>query len=155
MTDQPDDPLSVAPAVPEDFESILALEARSFPECDRMNREELEDFSRRFPEGLFVLKVGSRFAGYILFTFERPEEAYIESVAVEPGFRGRGCGAFVVRWAKTHFADTGHRLIHLHVRQGNSGAVALYKKEGFVLSGTDPSFYADGEPALLMDYPLR
>jgi ribosomal protein S18 acetylase RimI-like enzyme len=138
-----------------DFGQVLSLEGRCFPPCDQMSAGDLDDFYRRFPEGLFILEKGGTFAGYALFTFEVPGVVYLESVAMEPAFRGQGAGSRVLGWARDHFGSRGFKTLHLHVRQGNKGAVSLYEKEGFIKTGTDPDFYEDGETALLYDLELN
>ena len=80
--------------------------------------------------------------------------AEIERVGVLESQRGRGVGALLVREALTAFAQRNAREIWLEVRQSNLAARALYQSCAFEESGRRPSYYDDGEDAILMKRAL-
>lgn len=79
------------------------------------------------------------------------------TVAVAAGWRGRGVGsellASLERWARREQV----RKLQLHVRAGNAGAIALYRRLGFVVEGvlTEQVAHGDGyEDEWVMGRPL-
>ncbi|MGA5300133.1 GNAT family N-acetyltransferase [Nucisporomicrobium flavum] len=56
----------------------------------------------------------------------------ISTVCTAPGARGRGLAAQVVQAAVDHVIARGERPF-LHVAAGNSGAIRLYERLGFVI----------------------
>lgn len=66
---------------------------------------------------------------------ERPDEAHLVGMWVDPGFRGRGIGrglvSAAVDWARAHGAGE----IHLWVSELNEPARALYATMGFGPTG--------------------
>ena len=77
-------------------------------------------------------------------------EAEITDVAVSPRFRQAGLGRALVR----AFLDVTQRgqvdSVFLEVRASNDAAIALYSGEGFANVGRRPSYYDDGEDALVL-----
>lgn len=79
------------------------------------------------------------------------DEAHITNIAVHPQFRGAKVGeqllASVMAYAQLNGADK----MTLEVRPSNEAALNLYKKFGFVHTGTRPEYYPDNlEDAWIM-----
>lgn len=70
------------------------------------------------------------------------DEAEILSVALARAARGRGHSRLLLA---THLQALEHARIarvHLEVEEGNAPALALYRRLGFIQSGTRPGYYA-------------
>jgi len=81
------------------------------------------------------------------------DEGEITNIAVLPESRGEGVGLTLLCAAKDYCLQAGVHTLHLEVRTGNSSALALYRKSGFVQTGMRRGYYADnGEDALLFSW---
>jgi ribosomal protein S18 acetylase RimI-like enzyme len=80
----------------------------------------------------------------------RPSErmAWIATVCVLPEFRGRGVGTALMKACEGRL---GLPAVRLSVRLSNQGAVQLYEHLGYQRIGIWPSYYQDGEDALVME----
>jgi ribosomal-protein-alanine N-acetyltransferase len=82
------------------------------------------------------------------------DEAEILSIAVDPGYRGRGWSRDLLLTHLGHLAGRGVRTIFLEVEENNLPARRLYERNGFSTVGRRESYYrqSGGEQlnALLM-----
>jgi len=56
---------------------------------------------------------------------------YIDFIAVNSRFRGKGVGTALLNKAKTHACENGFKILSLDVVESNPKAEKLYKREGF------------------------
>jgi len=77
---------------------------------------------------------------------------YIAVLAVAAGFRGRGVGAQLLRFAEAQLS--GSRHVYLCVSSFNVRAVRFYELHGYACVGEIPDFIADGFSELLMQKRL-
>ena len=77
------------------------------------------------------------------------DEAEILSVALARAVRGRGHSFKLLATHLQSLAHAGVARVHLEVEDGNQPALALYRRLGFVQSGTRPNYYTrpDGSRA--------
>lgn len=71
-------------------------------------------------------------------------EAELLLVGVVVGERGRGFGGALLATAKADAARRGVEAMFLEVRDGNVGALALYRASGFVVVGHRRDYYRGG-----------
>ena len=90
------------------------------------------------------------------------DELWVLNIATDPGHRRRGHADRLLSLAATQRPSPAGPIptsLWLEVREGNSGARALYARLGFVVVGVRPGYYPglDGGPreaAVLMRRPL-
>jgi ribosomal-protein-alanine N-acetyltransferase len=96
---------------------------------------------------------GEQLAGF-LCSWLIAGELQIQNLATLPQLRRRGIAAKLLTHAIERSRKQGLTSVCLEVRVTNKPAIALYERFGFTIDGTRPSYYADGEDALLMSYSL-
>ena len=67
-----------------------------------------------------------------------PGSYYIHAITVFPGFARRGIGSMLMEEAREQAVAGGFATISLFVFAQNAGAIALYRKHGFVEAGRSP-----------------
>ena len=99
----------------------------------------------------WVAEFGGRIAA-MLVLWLIVDEAHIATLATHPDFRQQGIGERLMIAALVSARNEGAARAFLEVRAGNSGAMTLYEKHGFVVAGVRPRYYKDNnEDAILMD----
>ena len=89
-------------------------------------------------------------AGFIRWqVIPAAQEAELVRIAVSPAWRRRGQGVALLRHSQAILARMRIRTLFLEVRVSNSGAIALYEKEGWTSIGLRRGYYRDGEDAAL------
>ena len=93
---------------------------------------------------------GHKVIGYVFCRlFDR--ELHILRIAVEPNWRGRGIGSWLLRRCFSSASEKGATRAFLEVRPSNQSAIALYRKQGFREIGRRPNYYTDTrEDALVL-----
>ncbi|MEQ9449930.1 MAG: ribosomal protein S18-alanine N-acetyltransferase, partial [Rhodospirillaceae bacterium] len=85
-------------------------------------------------------------AGFVLVR-AAADEAEILTLAVRPDRRRRGIAERLIKTACATLKDAGGLQLFLEVDNGNTAAVALYRKMGFARTGTRSGYYAAGTAA--------
>lgn len=92
---------------------------------------------------------GDPIVGHLLSTVAA-DEAEILTVAVHPTHRRRGHALALLRAAVAAWQGAGVRQGWLEVRIDNVGALALYRRAGWLDAGRRRRYYPDGTDAALM-----
>jgi ribosomal-protein-alanine N-acetyltransferase len=113
-----------------------------------------------FPNTFIVAELGSEVVSYIMCRIEYglsvikrfglARKGHIISIATLEAHRGRGVGTYLIQRAMDEMRKGGCKEVFLEVRVTNDGAVQLYRKLGFQVTGTMQGYYKDGESAYLM-----
>ncbi len=118
------------------------LGAEFWPESVRGPLLDVQYTARRnsirenFPGGRSeVIQIDGEDAGW-LFVAETEHELRIVEIMIAKAWRGRGAGTTVLRRVLID-AGSKNKPVRLHVRSGNAGALRLYQRLGFRLSGGD------------------
>jgi [ribosomal protein S18]-alanine N-acetyltransferase len=74
---------------------------------------------------------------------------YLASIAVAPGWRGRGVGAALLAFCERHVSSSS-RHFFLCVSSFNPRARAFYERQGFRRVGEFPDYIIDGASEILM-----
>jgi ribosomal protein S18 acetylase RimI-like enzyme len=83
-----------------------------------------------------------------------PAVGWILSLAVRPGFAGRGLGEALSRRCIASLAAHGVRQVRLTVAPENGVARRLYARLGFVEAALEADFFGAGVDRLLLRLPL-
>lgn len=96
--------------------------------------------------------VDGKFAGFVAGDL-RPSEklAWISTIGVLPEFQGHGIGTALLLEAEDR---CGAPRVRLCVRVTNRTAIRLYEHKGYKNISTWPSYYENGEDALVMEKML-
>jgi len=123
---------------------------------------ELLCFSDPWPPQFFVSEIladgrfnrllvdaGGNMVAY-LFCAWQYLDLHVLKVATLPQFRRTGLARRLMGLAEDHGVETGGEALTLEVRQSNSGAIAMYEALEYERVGIHPSYYQDGEDAVVM-----
>lgn len=75
--------------------------------------------------------VTGRLIGYCISTIDRKQVGEIDSIYIEPGFRGRGIGDVFMRRALEWMDSRAVRSKAISVAEGNERVFTFYKRYGF------------------------
>ncbi len=136
------------PMLAEHLERVLEIEKSSFAEP--YSREIFEDELVLDVAHIQLLQIGETIAGFVDYWLVR-NEIHLINIAVDPVFRKRGMGAFLMH----HLEEVGERnkveKIFLDVRKSNLEAIQLYEKFGYKTVRIRKKYYPDNqEDALVM-----
>jgi len=114
-----------------------------YPFESRRAARVLRAFLRRPAWGrAWVVTLGRRrrIVGYAVVTLGYSLEhggrnAFVDEIVVAPGLRGRSLGRRLLLEAETYGRRKRSGALHLEVERRHRGAIALYRKLGFVPSG--------------------
>jgi ribosomal-protein-alanine N-acetyltransferase len=139
----------IRPGTPDDLAAVVELERRCFddPWPAWSLAAELESDSRR---RTYMAELAGDLVGYLM-AWHVADELHIVNVAVDPAARRGGVATALLAYVLGRFAAEEGRLATLEVRRGNAGAIAFYRRHGFVQTGVRRGYYQDtGEDALIM-----
>ncbi len=88
-------------------------------------------------------------AGYLCYWLIAGE-MQILNVATSPAWRRQGIAARLLEHCLQYCQRQGLVRAWLEVRASNQAAISVYQRRGFIISGSRPEYYRDGEDALLM-----
>jgi ribosomal protein S18 acetylase RimI-like enzyme len=137
-----------------DRAALEALEAASFTQ-DRIASRSWRRLLRRPSALVLVAARGPHLAGALVLLFRRGSGvARVYSLAVAAAERGRGIARLLLGHAADASAGRGCRAIRLETRLDNAPAQALFRREGFAVTGRTERYYEDGMAALRLERPL-
>lgn len=98
---------------------------------------------------IIVIKFGEEILGYCIFMVAA-DEGEILRIAIDKKMRLGGLGKKLLTFTINQMNESGCNDVFLEVREGNEGAIALYKSIGFSEIGIRKGYYRDnGEDAKL------
>lgn len=141
-----DTTLEIRRLVFADLPNVIAIERRAFPTPWSLAMFVLE-LSK--PEGIcLAARRDGQLVGYTICS-RFDQVWHIMNVSVEPDLQRRGIASSLIDAILERVG--GEAQITLEVRPTNTGAIALYKRFGFLAAGSRPRYYQDnGEDAVIM-----
>lgn len=73
------------------------------------------------------------------------DEAHVTTIGVDPDYRGRGFGEWLLLTLFEEAIRRGTAIVTLEVRVSNHTAQQLYRKYGFSIQGTRKRYYSDND----------
>ena len=144
----------VREAVPEDLDTLVAIEERVFA-TDRMSRRSFRRFLLSPTDALVVAERDGRVVGYALILFRAGTAlARLYSIAVLPEAGRSGVGDSLLAASEEAALARGSVYLRLEVREDNARAIRLYRKRGYRLFGRLEDYYEDHADALRFERRL-
>ena len=145
-----------------DIAAVININTKTLPEhySDYFYYEILDEF----PETFLVAELGDAVVGYIMCRIEYgfsnlkrlglSRKGHVVSVAVLETHRSKGLGSKLIQAAQDEMTQKSAKECYLEVRVSNQGAIGLYEKLGYKVTGRLDAYYRDSEPAFLMAIQL-
>jgi ribosomal protein S18 acetylase RimI-like enzyme len=96
--------------------------------------------------------VGDKMVGFVGGDVKRSEGiGWVTTLAVLPGYRRQGIASALLRECEQALLAQAIQFIRLCVRRDNDEAIRLYQRYGYRQIGTWPSYYQDGQDALVFE----
>lgn len=146
-TDIFNDPVVVRKFLPDDLQAALEIDRDVF---GGYNPAIFTAFYEYHSVSTLVADLGGTVAGFVLGFKHTPFEGRVFWLAVRPGFQNRGIGTRLMLEVLRSFRQIGAMSATLEVRVSNKKAQSLYSMLGFRMIGICPSYYTDGEAAIIM-----
>jgi ribosomal-protein-alanine N-acetyltransferase len=144
-------PTAIEPAGARDAPALAAIHGQSFHRG--WGEAEFEGMLAERNTLVHRLRSGRRTIGFAVSRMAA-DEAEILSIAIDPGYRGRGLSRELLLTQLGHLAGRGVKTVFLEVEENNRPARRLYERAGFTIVGRRERYYQQpgGEPlnALLM-----
>lgn len=139
---------------PGDFRHLLVIETESFE--NGYSPYFIKMIPVLFGNTSFIAVKGKSALGYVVGAIEQANRrrAWIMSLAVRPRARQQGLGSKLVAAVLASLAQAGVREVKLTVSPGNSSAIELYQKHGFVVCREAEDYFGQGQHRLLMKKEL-
>ena len=100
-------------------------------------RAEISDPRTAFVDDVVLVAVsGSAAVGCVVVTAPVDGRSEIKRLWTEPAFRGRGVASGLLDAAIAHAAEIGAGAVRLSVWKWRTGAIALYERFGFAVTGS-------------------
>lgn len=132
---QADRDFVITPYCSADFEAIMALENRCFP--DPWSRGSMESCLATPVVKAYVARREETVLGFVI-AYIIPPEGEIADVCVSPEERGKGIAKALMN---TMIEESGCESFFLEVRASNRSAIGLYGKLGFAVLGVRKRYY--------------
>lgn len=130
-----------------DLKRVHEIERKSFK--DPYHPLFLLELYDLFPATFLVAEINFRVVGYIIAR-KVNGKGHIIAIAVDPEYRNQGIGTALMHEIIERLRMRGVRKIWLEVRKSNKRAIKFYKQLGFKIDGISPSYYSDGEDAVIL-----
>ncbi|HEY2472077.1 MAG TPA: N-acetyltransferase [Terracidiphilus sp.] len=138
---------------PDDFDDLYAIEEICFQPPQRFSRRYMRELTSSPDAATWIAAESSRYmAGFAIVEWAQQISgiiAYIDTIEVLPGFRGRGIAAELMRRLEGSANAERAITIWLHVDAENAPAIRLYERLGYHNTGRADHFYARNRPAAI------
>jgi [ribosomal protein S18]-alanine N-acetyltransferase len=137
-----------------DFEALLAIDQSCFPKTIAYGRRELKMYLQSEGSRCIVAEISGTIGGFIL-TERVGVLAHIITLDVLQAYRRQSAGSLLLQAAERAAASDGAACLYLETATTNKPAIALWKKHGYLESGTIENYYGPGQNAFEMLKAIR
>lgn len=143
------------PATLDDLPGLLKLEAFCF-ETDRLSKRSFRHWIQSEHADLLLCQEQGQVIAYGLSWCKRGTRlARLYSLAVHPDFRAHGLAWQALAQLEKKAKRRGYIYMRLEVAKKNTGAIALYQRNGYQVFGEYSDYYDDHSDALRMQKTIR
>lgn len=134
--------LIIRDATANDIQGIFALEKKCFPDNQAYSAKQLTYLIKKANSSCLVETSEKIICGFIIVLFRRGTKvAGIETIGVDPIFQHKGIGKKLIKAAENEILKRGIKQIRLEVSVGNTPAVQLYQKSGYIIMSLLKDYY--------------
>ena len=140
-----------------DFAQLYAIEETCFAPPLRFSRQYMRQLVNARNAATWIAEEDGRLAGFAIVDWTQEiggVAAYIQTIEVAPGQRGRGVGGELLRQVESSARVAKSGLIWLHVDAENRAAISLYEANGYRCERRQANYYGRGRNALVYAKPL-
>ena len=131
-----------------DLESLIAIEKRAF-EFDQFSRRTFRYLLSKANAITLIDEEKAKPTAYATLLFNTGTSlARLYSLAVDPGWQGKGIGRALMQATEETALARGYVTMRLEVRADGERARALYESQGYRQIGTVENYYEDGMQAI-------
>jgi len=142
------------PFIPDDFDTLWALDQICFPCGIAYSRAELRLFINAATAlTLVAIAPEDVIAGFVVSDVQR-NRGHLITIDVHPDHRRAGLGSMLMLAVERRLCELGVKDLRLEVAVDNVAALSFYKRHGYSLVRTIPRYYNQSVDALLMSKPL-
>ena len=142
---QESEPVTLVEGGEADLETFFALEQRIagptyFPETQK---KQIYGENKVF----YLVKVGEKTVGQIQYEKQKDNIIYLNVLAIDPDFQGRGLGREVMRQFLAKVSNDSKVWLVTHPE---NKAVKLYESFGFKITERKENYFGNGTPRVVM-----
>ncbi len=141
----------VRPLTVSQLDECWRLDQRCFVDGEAYSRETFE-YLLTAPESVSYRAVtpNGMMVGFVIGLVEPDHTGHVTTVGVAPEHRRRGIANRLMEKVEEGFRRRNVRMVRLEVRSVNTGAQALYRNMGYIVTQRLPRYYSNGGDGLLM-----
>lgn len=143
-----EDAITIEVATEADLPGLIHLEQRVFPAGEAFTPKQLRYLIRTSRSLIKVARVNGQVVGWaiaLIRRHKRTQSARLYSLAVDPGYQGRGLGKRLTTDLLDDLEGMGIKRCFLEVRDDNVKAQQLYSHLGFTDVTLLPNYYGEGQ----------
>ncbi len=116
---------------PLDRRRVLAIDSRAFDQFWQFDKFSLKEARHATPSSRFrVALEGRTVVGYAV-TGKAGRRGYLQRLAVDPDWAGRGIGTSLIHDCFRWLESRGGSMVMVNTQESNTRALALYERHGF------------------------
>jgi [ribosomal protein S18]-alanine N-acetyltransferase len=132
----------------QDGQLLLELDNRCFNRIiDYPSASVKEELGFLSGSSTYICFDDDKAVGFFAYKDNSKGEVELKTMAVIPEYRGRGIGKEMMAY---FLQSNKGKDLFLVTHPQNSGAIVLYLKSGFAITGWNENYYGDGQPRLML-----
>jgi len=143
---------TIHPFKPENTFDVITLASRVLTE--QYNPTFFNYFYEYAPWGFWVVETHQNLVGFIVCIQQDETRGKILMIGVEESYRKQGIGSALLKQVLKTCMSRHITSIELEVATQNTSAIAFYKRHGFRIIETIPSFYQNNDAAHIMRWDI-